>query len=284
MAFTASGSGGANCYTVDIHDDGDDSAGGGKVSLVPQWTSKAAPAGGLATLGVCYSDASGAVCAVGEDGVLCLLDPETGACAWSAQTREAALFDAAWCAGLGAHTVVVAGTTLGLWDVRVRAAAPQAVLAPTPGVEAHIAASLLCVSADAQPPYRLAAGASDGALYVWDVRAGGGGGGGGGGGAALAPMRAVAGAHASDVWGVQLDSGSHGQLLSCAADGTLVAWSGLELHAPESAAAPQARTLVQLALPINSLDLSAEHGLLACASDEQVLTFVDLRAEAYVAA
>ena len=58
---------------------------------------------------------------------------------------------------------------------------------------------------------------------------------------------------------------------------------GLDLSAdpaPEGRKKVAARTLVQLSLPVNSLDLSSEHGLLASASDAQVLTFLDLRASA----
>ena len=46
---------------------------------------------------------------VGEDGVLALLRPEDGVCAWRAQSREAALFDAAWCAELGGVALTCAG-------------------------------------------------------------------------------------------------------------------------------------------------------------------------------
>ena len=282
VAFTASGTGGACCYTVDV---GDEDA---SITLQPQWSGMGAPAAGIATLGVSYSEAAGGVCAVSEEGVLALLAVESGAVTWKAQTRDAALFDVAWCAGLGASSVVTAGTTLGVWDMRARSAAPQIVLSPSPGVEAHVAAALLCVAADAQPPYRLAAGASDGSLHVWDVRASArspadAAGGSVAGGEAIAPLRSLSQAHQSDVWGVHLGSGPHGQMLSCAGDGTLVAWSGLDLSAdpaPEGRKKVAARTLVQLSLPVNSLDLSSEHGLLASASDAQVLTFLDLRASA----
>ena len=288
VAFTASGAGGASCYTIDLGaaDDGAGIDGTGAISLREQWAGAGlAPngGGGIATLGVAYSEGAGAVCAVGEDGVLSLLNPESGACAWRAPTREAALFDVSWCAGLGSHCVVAAGTTLGVWDVRAKAGAPQLSLAPAPGAQAHLAASLLCVAADPQPPYRLAAGASDGALHVWDVRASAAAATTGAGGSSassrvpLSPQCSLAGAHAGDVWGVQIGNGQWGQLLSCAADGTLVAWSSLELSGGRNQEAASRRTLVELSLPINSLDLSTEHGLLASASDAQVLTFLDLR-------
>ena len=90
----------------------------------------------------------------------------------------------------------------------------------------------------------------------------------------LAPLRTRTGAHGGDVWGVQLGSGPHGEVLSCGADGALVAWSSLGLGGDAQA---RDKTLVQLTLPINSLELSSEHGLLASASDEQVLTFLDMR-------
>ena len=75
------------------------------------------------------------------------------------------------------------------------------------------------------------------------------------------------------MWGVQFAHGAHGQLLSCAADGTLVAWKALEA----AGGVWDARTLVELSLPVNSLHLDAHQGLLASASDAQVLTFIDMR-------
>lgn len=243
VAFTASGTGGASCYTVEVGDGPNDA-----VTLRPQWTAVAAPAGGLATLGVCFNGESH-VCAAGEDGVLSVVDAERGVLAWKAQTREAALFDVGWCPGVSDHLVVTAGTTLGIWDLRVRAAAPQQTLAPTPGVEAHAAAALLCVSADRQQQHRIAAGASDGAVHVWDVRAAGAGAGG-----VQAPVKSIPGAHGGDVWGVQLGSGPHGEMLSCGSDGLLVAWSSLELNGGGGDYfPPRPRSLVQLSLPINSL-------------------------------
>ena len=271
VAYTASGAGGVCCYTVHISD-------GGDVSLRPQWTDgncAAARAQGLATLGVCYSAEAG-VAAAGEDGALSLLEPERGECAWRAQSNEPAIFDVCW---WDQHTAVTAGTVLALWDVRAKAAAPQLVLTRAPSAEAHLAAQLLCVSSDPQPPYRLAAGASDGAVCLWDVRAASAlasaaaTGTAPAAGTGVAPMRSIA-AHAGDVWGVQLGSGPHGQLLSCSSDGTLVAWQlGCDSVEGEEAGRP----LVQLALPVNSLHLSAEHGWLASASDGGVLTFMDLR-------
>lgn len=273
VAYTASGAGGVGCYTVHVGD-------GGDVSLRPRWADgncAAAPARGLATLGVCYSAEAGGVAAAGEDGALSLLDPDRGECAWRAQSSEPAIFDVCW---WDRHTAVTAGTVLALWDVRAKAAAPQLVLAPAPSAEAHLAAQLLCVSADPQPPYRLAAGASDGAVCLWDVRAASASasaaatGTAPAAGAGVAPMRSIA-AHSGDVWGVQLGSGPHGQLLSCSSDGTLVAW---QLGGDGAEEEEAGRPLVQLALPINSLHLSAEHGWLASASDGGVLTFMDTRA------
>ena len=273
VAFTASGAGGASCYAIDISG-GDDGA-----VLRPQWAGAAAPAGGLATLGVSYNEDANGVCAVGEDGVLTLLDPERGEPVWKAQTREPALFDVGWCTSLNANCVVTAGTSLGLWDMRQRSPAPQATLSAAPGLETHAGSALLCVAADPQPPYRLAAGAADGALHIWDVRGSVAlGRGPASGASAMAPLKSIADAHAGDVWGVQLGKGEHGEMLSCGADGTLVAWSALDLDDTSSYDPPRQRTLVQLSLPINSVDLSVDHGLLASASDEQVLTFLDMRA------
>ena len=78
-------------------------------------------------------------------------------------------------------------------------------------------------------------------------------------------------------------------LLSCGSDGCLYEWALdkppalLPLDVPEPsttplgcAPPPERRALVQLALPINSLERSPQ-GMLAAASDAQVLTFVDIR-------
>lgn len=256
VAYTASGAGGACCYAVDIGANGD-------AAIAPQWADgnrSCAPAGGLATLGVCYSEEAGlGVASVGEDGVLSLLSPERGQCGWRAQSSEPALFDVCW---WDRNTCVTAGTALAMWDVRSKASAPSLVLSPSPGAEAHLAAQLLCIGADPNPHSRLAAGASDGVVHLWDVRSAGNG---------SAPMRSVA-AHAADVWGIQFGSGQqYGQVLSCASDGLLRAWpiaAGQELV--------DSRPLVDHAFPINSLHLSPE-GWLASASDAQVLTFLDLR-------
>lgn len=269
-AYTASGAGGVRCYSVGVDD------ATGDVALQPKWHA-AAPAGGLATLGVSYHAEAGAVCAAGEDGLVHILEPESGASAWRAQSNEPAIYDACW---WDAHTAVTAGAVLALWDVRARQAAPSLQLAPSPSAQAHVAAQMLSVSAEAQPPYRLVGGASDGAVHLWDVRAAASSFAASGSGGAVAPLRSIA-AHTADVWGVQLGGGgggTHGHLFSCSSDGTLVAWRlspGKDADAADDLAS--GRPLVQLSLPINSLDLSAEHGLLASASDAQVLTFLDLR-------
>jgi WD40 repeat protein len=262
--FTASGSGGVCCFTVSV-------AEGGDVALAQRWRSDA-PNGGLATLGVSYSADADRVCAAGEDGVLEILHPENGARAWHVQSGEPALFGACW---RDAHTAVSAGTVLALWDIRARASTPQRTLTPRPGAEAHKSSQLLCVSADPQHPHRLAAGTSDGSVHVWDVR------GGGGGAAATPPLCTIRAAHTGDVWCVQLGSGPHGQLLSASSDGRVIGWE-LELaHGAQMMEAGEYeradQTLIELALPINSLHLSHDHDMLATASDAQVLTFVDLR-------
>jgi len=221
------------------------------------------------------------VCAVGEDGTLAVLDPQRGSTVWRAQSSEPTLFNAC----TSAHMVVTAGTALALWDARQRPSAPSLVLSTAPGAQAHLASQLLCVAADPQLPHRLVAGASDGTVHLWDARsqtrshqgvatsaAGA---------AQGVPPLCSLGVHTADVWAVQLVNVTHGQLLSCSSDGALYA-SHLNLiegggvqHA--GANNEPARTLVQLALPINSLELSQRHGMLACASDAQVLTFLDLR-------
>jgi len=283
VAYTASGAGGIGCFTVDV------SSGG--VTITPRWADgnrACAPAGGLASLGVCYSAEANSVGTVGEDGVLALLSPERGQCVWRAQSSEPALFDVGW---WDRSTCVTAGTSLALWDVRAKATSPQLVLSPLPGAEAHLGAQLLSIATEPQPRARLAAGASDGSIHLWDVRAaaaassssvatagGTGAMGPTGGSAGVAPLHTIA-AHSADVWDVQFGIGPQlGQLLSCSADGLLQTWT---LDVPSGRAAADladegGRPLVELSLPINSLHLSPE-GWLASASDAQVLTFMDLR-------
>lgn len=264
VAYTASGAGGVSCYAIDPEAFGEPDA------IRHMWR-RAAPEYGLATLDVACSGGGGSVAAVGEDGGIVVLSAERGAEAWGAQTEEPALYAACW---WDASTLAVAGAVVGLWDVRMRGSnAPALVLAPSPGTHVHLASQLLCLSTDPQPPNRLAAGAADGTIAVWDVRAAKSAPSGGG----VPPLLSF-GAHTADVWDVQLGSGAHGHdLLSCGGDGLLHAWQleGLEGDAAAVAdAAPTRRTLVQLGFAINSLEVS-RHGVLAAASDAQVLTFVD---------
>ena len=281
LAYTASGCGGVACYSVRADEGGDT---GAEVELRSVWQS-AAPPGGLATLGVA-SGAGGDVAAVSEDGRVALLTAERGTEAWAAQSHEPALYAACW---WDHNMLAVAGAVVSVWDVRVRGASPSLTLATTPGAHAHLGTPLLCLSTEPYSPHRLAAGGTDGSLAVWDVRvakaavdagaaaAGAGGAGSAGGGA---PPLQRFGAHTADVWDVQLvgsrNAPSGGAcLLSCGTDGLLHSWP---LEAPATAldaSEPPAReTLVQLALPVNSLELSP-HGVLAAASDAQVLTFLD---------
>lgn len=281
LAFTASGAGGVSCYAIA---DADESVAGGMVKLDHQWSRCGAPEDGLATLGVACNGAE--VAAVGEDGGLVVLEAERGGEKWLArekwrrQSREPALYAVAW---WDANTLAVGGTVVSFWDVRASGGKkPVLTLTPSPGAQMHLGAALLCVSPEAPQPRRLAAGATDGTVSVWDVRA-----------SASLLSRFVA--HRSDVWDVQLlgSGGGGGEpglaLLSCGSDGCLYEWALdkpsvlLPLDAPEPSAKPlgcapppERRALVQLALPINSLDQSPQ-GMLAAASDAQVLTFVDIR-------
>ena len=299
VAFTASGAGGVSCFSVDVHPDG-------AAEILPLWERRSAPASGLATLGIGYRADAGGVAAVGEDGAVAVLRPDNGEAVWRAQSGEPALMDACW---WDAHTVVTAGTSLGLWDVRAKAgAAPALALAPaaSQGRAAHMSAQLTCIAVEKHPPCRLAAGASDGAVPLWDVRAAAAAGRPHG----AAPPTHSWTAHAEDVWDVQfcaesssLCSASAGQLLfSCGSDCSLQAWElggavGVGGAAPKPAEtppfgtggalmehdgrartdAPPSRSLVELPLPINSLDASEQYGMLASASDAQVLTFIDMR-------
>lgn len=86
------------------------------------------------------------------------------------------------------------------------------------------------------------------------------------------------------MWGLQLCDSSHGDLLSCSSDGTLRGrvWGGehfspMEVGGGEGEEAESGESiLVQLELPINALHYSQQLGYLACASDAEVLTFIDL--------
>ncbi len=295
LAFTASGAGGVSCYAIEADED---EAVGGEVALRHQWRG-GTPQDALATLGVASSGNGAEVAAVGEDGGLVLLTAERGAEKWRTQSREPTLYAVGW---WDESTLVVGGTVVSLWDVRARGGPrPSLTLAPTAGAQMHLAAPLVCVSAEPEVPRRLAAGAADGTLSVWDVRAAG-----------LPPSQRFL-AHGADVWDVQLgynlghnldvcdvqlggDGGGGGggepgpTLLSCSSDGWLYEWSldaapepppldngrtaaALPAEPLGCTAPPARRALVQLPLPINSLELSP-HGMLAAASDAQTLTFV----------
>ena len=121
------------------------------------------------------------------------------------------------------------------------------------------------------------AGASDGTLYIWDVRRGK------GpsqtrplahsqfGAAAAADATAGAKRVGADVWGVQFCQTAYGELLSCGSDGSVQAWGGIE-----TGLTPAGEVLVQLHMPVNSIHLS-DLGTLAAASDAEQLTFIDMR-------
>ena len=131
-------------------------------------------------------------------------------------------------------------------------------LAAEPNKGPHEAPQLQCVASHPQKPQIVAAGSSEGAVYVWDVRA------------AAAPLATVR-AHAADVWAVQLRESAYGGLLSCSSDGAVVV-------SPVDGAADGARPapIVQSHLPVNAIDLSPR-GWLVAASDAEALTFVDLQ-------
>ena len=291
VAYTASGAGGVSCYSVLPDEEGR------SVALERRWHG-VSPANGAPTLGVAVKGDS--VAAVDEDGGVTLARAESGQEKWRVESSEAALYASRW---WDPSTLAVAGAVVSLWDVRAPPRVPCATLAPAGASASAAGPALLCMSVDPRPPNRLAAGSAEGAVHVWDVRAGAMGGGAMGGGAmrggamrggatggmacGVPPKRSFA-AHASDVWDVQLGECAHGDVLTCGSDGLLHAWDLGALarseaedtprgHVPLARAhadVPLRHTLVQLELPINSLELST-HGVLAAASDAQVLTFVD---------
>ena len=200
-------------------------------------------------------------------GTLALLDAaREGQRTAELATREAALLALCWHAP---RTVVAAGSCLQSWDLR--SGAPGVRFEAGVGVAVHCAPQLHCVAAHPQRSHLLAAGASDGSIYLWDARRAGGG-----------PANHLALAHAqfkrapgarrvgADVLGLQFGQTAYGELTSCGSDGSVQAWTGIE----SEAAAP--RVLVQLHMPVNDIDLS-EQGTLAAASDAEQLTFIDLR-------
>ena len=68
-----------------------------------------------------------------------------------------------------AEGVFTVGSRLLQWDVRTRA--PPVALAAEPNKGPHEAPQLQCVASHPQKPQIVAAGSSEGAVYVWDVRA-----------------------------------------------------------------------------------------------------------------
>ena len=200
-------------------------------------------------------------------GTLALLDAtREGQRTVELDTREAALLALCWHAP---QTVVCAGSCLQSWDLR--SGAPGVRFEAGVGIAVHCAPQLHCVAAHPQRSHLLAAGASDGSIYLWDARRAGGG-----------PARHLPQAHAqfkrapgarrvgADVLGLQFGQTAYGELMSCGSDGSVQAWTGIE----SEAAAP--RVLIQLHMPVNDIHLS-EQGTLAAASDAEQLTFIDLR-------
>ena len=115
----------------------------------------------------------------------------SGATRATLQAREAALLGVCWARPKEVFTV---GSRLLQWDVRTRA--PPVALAAEPNKGPHEAPQLQCVASHPQKPQIVAAGSSEGAVYVWDV-------------AAAAPLATVR-AHAADVWAVQLRESAYG--------------------------------------------------------------------------
>ena len=236
--FSASSGGDVRCHAVQW--------AGSAAALHPLWT--AASSGCLH--GVSWDADGQELAAAGDAGELLVLDA-SGATRATLQAREAALLGVCWARPKEVFTV---GSRLLQWDVRTRA--PPVALAAEPNKGPHEAPQLQCVASHPQKPQIVAAGSSEGAVYVWDVRA------------AAAPLATVR-AHASDVWAVQLRESAYGGLLSCSSDGSVVV-------SPVDGAADGARPapIVQSHLPVNAIDLSPR-GWLVAASDAEALTFVD---------
>jgi len=130
---------------------------------------------------------------------------------------------------------------------------------------------LHCVVSHPQQNHLIAAGSSDGRLFVWDVRK------------PVEPASPLD-AHFADIWGVQFSETKYGHLLSCSSDGTLQARRP-PCSLPDAgffgasniqgAFEDSSRELIRLGLPINSFDVHKDYGCLVAASDAEVLTFID---------
>lgn len=229
--------------------------------LRPCWSK---PVGtGAAVLGVGFSPNGHSLAYCTERAELGVLDRGGVGERQLGCSDESSLFSVEW---LSPHEIVTAGANVLIWDVRT-GRGPAATLLPKSGIPRHSAPQLLSATAHPQQPHRLAAGATDGSLYLWDRRAA----------ASLSHSLAAHTAftaHEADVWQVRFVRTNHGEILSCSSDGTLTA-----REAPAASAEPMdASTLISLEFPINAFDVSPTHGGLAAASDAEVLTFIDMRA------
>jgi WD40 repeat protein len=246
VVLTAGGDGALSCFSASAL-----GSGSAELELRREWS--LAAGGGEALLGVDTSADACSVACVGERANLAIHDTEGGAERARAQSEESCLFSVQW---VSPHQLLTAGAHVLLWDVRAK---PKPVVSFIPrfGAAMHAAPQLLSAASHPHQPHRLAAGATDGSIYLWDMRA-------------AAPLALGLSAHTGDVWHVGFSGARHGELLSCSSDGTLTA--------RDPAADPATvMTLLALEMPINDFDVSAVHGGLAAASDSEVLTFIDVR-------
>jgi len=288
LIFCASGSGGVSCFGADSAD------GGGSVALQRKW--QPADSAGCPTLGVSWSATARQLAAVTEGGTeggaprggsLLLLEPESGR-----EIARAACEEASGLSWQGPsrpdeshHSILTAASSVLCWDSRCLERGPSLSLSPLDpraGENTRATPHLHCLSVHPQQPQLVAAGSSDGRLFLWDVRYP----------SSPLPLFAATSpqvlpsasqleAHGADIWAIQFSEMIYGHLLSCSSDGTLQA-RRLSSHpfaggwtCPEESVT----TLVGLdsGLPINSLDVSDECGCLVAASDAEVLTFIDVR-------
>jgi len=251
VVCAAGSDGSLSCFSaaLDAAAPPSDAAAGPALRLTPAWSDGGG--GGGALLSVDASPDGLQLASCGEGGLLSLHDAEGGE-RLDIPTEESCLFSAEWCSP---NEVLTAGACVSLWDKR-DLRRPTSRLLPSFGTPMSCSPQLQAASRHPQHPHRVAAGASSGALYGWDLRLGGG-------------RASDLGAHGGDVWCVAYAQLALGDLLSCSSDGTLVA------RAEEGTAS---QVLVALEQPINSFHVSPLHGGLAAASDAEVLTFIDLRA------
>ncbi len=248
--YTASGAGGVYCFRL--------AHGSEAPELHAGW---AAPLR-APTLGVAHNEPSHKLAAVSEEGTLHLLDAATGKQLAEANARDSCLFGAHW---RSPNELATVGSAVLLWDCR--AATPAAVARFEPAAEGsspqQLGPQLHCAATEPLRKELLAAGSSSGDVFFWDERLPG-------------AAASVVAAHGADVWHAAFCQTGYGSFFTCSSDGALLAWHD-DADGADGAPAPS-RALLQYELPVNSFDVSAEHGALVVASDAEELAVLDLRA------